>query len=83
MTQDKNLLLSEPLEQTSLSEFSEPVVFKEYRLGQYTVVVRLTTDGLFAGIQQIREEADFLNLEQRMRIPSLDVDKYYRDDDGA
>jgi len=81
MAQRESLLLFEPLSGTSLSKLTTPTTRKECRIGQYTIVVMLADDGRFLGIEQIRVDADFLDLEQRMRVPSLDVDKYYHDED--
>lgn len=65
---------------TSVVESSEVTMLKECRLGQYTVVVKLGCDGGFAGIDEIRVDSNFLSIEQQMRVPCLDVDKYYEDD---
>lgn len=82
VTHPKDLLEPIRYDETSLDDLGEATTLKECRLGQYTVVVRLACDGRFAGIEEIRVNSDFFSLEQRMSVPSLDVEKYYRDDDG-
>ncbi len=81
MERSKSLLLSKPVNETSLSEPAAPTTSKEFRIGQYTIVVALAGNGSPIGIEQVRVDTDFLDLEQRMRVPSLDVDKYYHDED--
>lgn len=51
---------------------------KAYPFGKYVVVVKLTKDDRFAGIEEIRLRKDFLTQKQRMsRIGSQDLDDIY------
>jgi hypothetical protein len=79
---DKNLTGPLQQDQTSLVDLGQGTMLKECRLGQYTVLVRIACDGSFVGVEEIRVDSDFLSLEQQMRVPCLDVDKYYKDDDA-
>ena len=78
---DENLTGPLRQNQTSLVDVSQRTMLKECRLGQYTVLVRIACDGGFVGVEEIRVDSDFLSLEQQMRVPCLDVDEYYKDDD--
>ena len=53
---------------------------KAYPFGKYVVVVKLTKDDRFVGIEEIRLRKDFLTQKQRMgRIGSHDLDDIYRE----
>lgn len=53
---------------------------KACTFGKYVVVVKLTKDDRFVGIEEIRIRKDFLTQKQRMgRIGSHDLDDIYRE----
>ena len=50
-----------------------------YPIGPYEVVLQFTTDGVFQGVVEVRVNADFRSIRQKIAsTPYHDVDEFYK-----
>jgi len=67
---------------SATGDHDEPIPYKHisYPVAKYTVVVKLTEDDRFLGIEEVQVSKDFLTQKQRFsRLGYHDVDDIYKE----
>ncbi len=74
-----DLLGSGSLDATGSHSSAQGTKLVKFPIGNFVVIVRLTDEDQFVGIEEIEINRSFIGLNQMSRLGSHDVDEFYRE----